>query len=66
VELLGIIVRYFFLLFSWNQIEKMPMQSLTQIAIPSDADRYTFFILLGSSLLSFAVSHLVYATRARA
>jgi hypothetical protein len=30
----------------------MPLQSLTQIAY---ADRYTLFILLGSSLLSFAV-----------
>ncbi len=59
-----------FLLVSWNMVEKTAslQASLAVIVIPSGASFYTLSILLGCSVLSFVVSHLlyVYAIRAKA
>ena len=50
-----------FLVFSWYRIERPPslQASLAPIAIPSGPTLYTLSILVGCSLLSFLVSHLL-------
>jgi hypothetical protein len=50
------------LLIWWNQIEKSAsiQASLTFISVPSGAGLYTIGILLGTCLLSFLISHLLY------
>ena len=54
-----------FLAFSWFRIERLPLlqASLAPIAIPSGATLFTLSVLLGCSLLSFVVSHLLYLCR---
>jgi len=54
-----------FLAFSWYRIERLPLlqASLAPIAIPSGATLFTLSVLLGCSLLSFLVSHLLYLCR---
>jgi hypothetical protein len=58
-----------FLLISWNLIEKsasLQASSSALISIPSGAGLYTLTILLGTSSLSFLISHLLYLNVVRA
>ena len=57
-----------FLVYSWFNIASAPRAaSLPIVALPAGPDFYMFVILLGSGLISFFVSHVVYfgAMRAR-
>lgn len=50
-----------FLFVSWNVIERYSLQaSLSLVVIPSGPGLYTMLILLGTSLVSFAISHVLY------
>jgi len=54
------------LLFSWQSPGAPTTQaSLVSIAVPSGAGFYVLTTILGTSLLSFAVSHLLYLRAAR-
>jgi hypothetical protein len=57
-----------FLGFSWYRIERPPslLASLAPIAIPSGSTLSMLSVLLGASLVSFVVSHLVYFRAIRA
>lgn len=59
-----------FLALSWYRIERLPslLASLAPNAMPSGPTLYTLSVLLGASLVSSVVSHLIYfyAIRARA
>ena len=57
-----------FLVYSWFNIANAPRTaSLAAVAIPTGPDFYMYLILLGSALVSFFISHVVYfgALRAR-
>jgi hypothetical protein len=50
-----------FLVVSWNVLEQYSLQaSLSLVVIPSGPGLYTMLILLGTSLISFAISHILY------
>lgn len=54
------------LLFSWQTPGPPATQaSLSSIAVPSGAGFYVFAGILGTSLVSFAISHLLYLRAAR-
>jgi hypothetical protein len=58
-----------FLLYAWHNVVSAPRAaSLADVGAPSGPDFYMFSILLGASLLSFVISHVIYlgAVRARA
>jgi hypothetical protein len=58
-----------FLVYSWHNVVSAPRAaSLGAVGVSSGPDFYMFAILLGASLMSFVISHVVYlgAVRARA
>jgi hypothetical protein len=56
-----------FLSYSWTLVQPTALQtSLTAIAIPMTPDFYLAAVLVGSSLLSFCISHFIYIRSASA
>ena len=56
-----------FLLFSWTVSEQGTLQaSLSLVLVPSGPGLYPLLVLLGCSMLSFVVSHLMYMRAIRA
>jgi hypothetical protein len=50
----------------WQALRGPQAASLALVSVPSGPDLYLLIVLLGASLVSFVVSHLVYVRAARA
>jgi hypothetical protein len=55
-----------FLAYAWCDLANAPeTAAITSIDLPTGPDRYLFMVLIGASLVSFVISHLLYLRSVR-